>query len=89
MARRAVAGSGALLIGERESPVTYDLFEVRGRGGAVLEGAIFGDADVVRYAFLTAEHRLRLADGEILPVLLLSAGVGGVADVRALLPEAA
>lgn len=81
---KAFVGKGMLLVGEAESPVFYDMVQVRTRSGSVMEGTIMGDTETVRTAFLTAEHRLRLDDGEVLRILMLNASAEGVSQVRAI-----
>ena len=79
---RAVGGTGALLSGDREVPVRYDLVEAQG-GRVFAAGAVFGDAEALCGVFGAGPCILRLETGQPVHAYLEDCRASaGVADIR-------
>ncbi len=79
-----LSGSGIVVLGGAERPVSYDL--VQTQAGGPVEGQLFGDPDIIAEAYQAHAVTLRLEDGGVIKLRLLNCETHGAADVRAVGP---
>lgn len=79
---KAMAGSGAVLIANREIPVGYDFVELPERARFAAEGDIFGDTDELVAVYNYGPCALRLEDGRVAQMVLTSLILHGAAEAK-------
>ena len=79
---KAMAGTGALLTGRLELPVSYDFVQSPPSSRFAAEGEVFGDAQGLVDVYNSGPCDLRLESGRLAQVVLVNCHLHGAAEVR-------